>query len=271
MPVDPAVIKKIVRENFNKSTGLYEQFEQDHGLFSYLTEKLADACNIQQGMKVADIGCGTGISSFALKKIVGEDGTVIGIDSSEEMLEIAVMKSRSAENSNLQFILCDADAFNSRIRFKMDSVLYNATIFLIPEPARTLKVAREILVEKGTVGMNYLAGLYSKNNENLFQLAKKAGKESAPYGRMITDGKVLPGILKDTGFTDIGEGKLVREMKLDEMKAFYSIPAQSAGLWPKHEYKKRLALLDSLVEYFEENSLNTCYQHWGWCSATRNK
>jgi SAM-dependent methyltransferase len=272
---DPAIVKKIVRTNFDRSADLYEQFEQKHGLFEHLTINLAQLCKIRQGMKVCDVGTGTGTSSFVLQKMVGPEGLVCGVDFSEKMLEIAQTKLNRTKNANIKFILGDADELEANIRFKVDLVLYNASIFIIPNPSKTLQSAHRILAENGTVGMNYLLGLYDGDDSNiqegegrnkgLFLLPKQAGKKFAPYGRQVVNVKTLSEILKNVGFRNIKEGIISKKMNLDEMKAFYSIPAQSAALWPKNPYEERLKLLDSLVEYFQEININTYYQHWGWC------
>ncbi|MFX1534087.1 MAG: class I SAM-dependent methyltransferase [Promethearchaeota archaeon] len=272
---DPSIIKKIVRTNFDRSADLYEQFEQKYGLFEYLTIKLAQMCKIRKGMRVCDVGTGTGTSSFVLQKIVGSEGLVYGVDFSEKMLEIAQTKLNRTKNANIKFILSDADELEANIKFKVESVLYNASIFIIPNPSNTLQSAHRILAENGTVGMNYLLDLYDvdnnevlgneSGNKDLFLLPKQAGKKFAPYGRKIMNVKTLPEILKNIGFRNIKEGIISKKMSLDEMKAFYSIPAQSAALWPKNEYEERLKLLDALVEYFQEININTYYQYWGWC------
>ncbi|MFX1251840.1 MAG: class I SAM-dependent methyltransferase [Promethearchaeota archaeon] len=274
---DPAIVKKIVRTNFDRSADLYEQFEQKYGLFKHLTINLAQLCNIRQGMRVCDVGTGTGTSSFVLQEIVGAEGLVYGVDFSEKMLEIAQIKLNRTKNTNIKFILSDADELEANIRFKVDSVLYNASIFIIPNPSKTLQSAHRILTEDGTVGMNYLLGLYDvddseiqeskSRNKGLFLLPKQAGKKFAPYGRQIVNVKTLPEILKNVGFRNIKQGIISKKMSLDEMKAFYGIPAQSAALWPKNKYEERLKLLDALVEYFEEININTHYQYWGWCKG----
>ncbi len=267
-------IKAIVRKNFDKSANLYDQFEQKYGLFNYLTTKLADLCKLQKGMKVCDVGCGTGTSSFVLQKIVDNNGLVIGIDSSEKMLGIAQARLEKEDLPNIKFLLCDANEFNMHIDHKLDSVMYNATIFLVPEPERTLKTAYDILVKKGTVGMNYLIGIYeidaleNQNADNdLFFRVKEAGEKYAPYGRRIIDVAVLPDILDDLGFRNIHKGILSKKMNSDELKAFYGIPAQSAGLWPKNYYEERLKLLDLNIEYFLKQNISTYYQYWGWIVA----
>jgi ubiquinone/menaquinone biosynthesis C-methylase UbiE len=45
---------------------------------------------IKSGMSVADIGCGSGITSSFLKRIVGETGHVTGIDGSSERINYAI-------------------------------------------------------------------------------------------------------------------------------------------------------------------------------------
>ncbi len=272
---DPEIIKKIVRKNFDNSVGLYEKFEHRFGLFGYLATKLANECNIRSGMRVCDIGCGTGTSSFELKKLVGENGLVLGLDLSEKMLVSAHEKLTQANEPNLRFIRCDADALTENIDIRVDSVLYNACIFLIPEPKITFNSAYKILTSTGTIGMDYLAGLYGGDSDavmgsdgpgdELFTKAKQSGQPFAPYGRRITDGIILPKILKDIGFKNIREGMLSKAMTLDEMKAFYSIPAQSAALFPKNTYEERLTLFDSFIEYFQKKNISTFSQHWGWC------
>lgn len=52
--------------------------------------------HIHAGQKVLDLGCGPGIDTFALARIVGETGYVVGIDQDEEMLAIADEKARKA-------------------------------------------------------------------------------------------------------------------------------------------------------------------------------
>lgn len=52
-------------------------------------EKQARWAGLQSGMRVADIGCGAGKTSFYLKKIVGSKGEVIGVDSSKTRIKDA--------------------------------------------------------------------------------------------------------------------------------------------------------------------------------------
>jgi len=269
---DTEVIKNIVRTNFNKSSELYEKFESKYGLFEYLTEDLARVCNVGSGMAVCDIGCGSGTSSLVLGNIVGDSGKVLGIDFSEEMLAIA----RKKVEKNIEFILGDANSIGQTVDYKFDQVLFNACIFLIPEPETTLKCASEILKNRGIIGMNYLMGLYpdayteTYEGPELFEHARIKEQGFAPYGRGIMDVTSLGSILNDIGFKDVTEGIISKKMSFEEVRAFYSIPAQSAALWPKNNYNERLELLEKLLQFYTENNITEFHQYWGWCKGEKN-
>ncbi len=260
---DPEIIKQIIRSNFDKSVQSYESYEQKYGRFRQLTYELAKICGIQEGMTVCDIGCGTGASTLALAELVGEDGRVVGIDFSDEMLKAARAKMKNLANT--KFISCDAERLDEKIDFKVDAILYNASIFLMPNLSRTLRTAYEVLGLGGIVGMNYLKGMFSEpGGVNLFLSAKEERLEFAPYGRKVADVRTLPDTLSQTGFKDIEEGVTPLEMTGDEVKEFYSIPAQSAGLYPKTPYEERLKMLDALLDHVQNKGCAPLFQVWGW-------
>jgi hypothetical protein len=58
-------------------------------------------------------------------------------------------------------------------------------------------------------------------------------------------------------------------MSISEVRAFYSIPAQSAALWPKTAYEERLVLLEKLIDHLKESGINSFYQHWEWITAMK--
>jgi SAM-dependent methyltransferase len=52
-------------------------------------ERLIDDANLQPGVSVLDVGCGTGVVTRAAQRRTGSDGSVIGLDISWEMLTVA--------------------------------------------------------------------------------------------------------------------------------------------------------------------------------------
>jgi ubiquinone/menaquinone biosynthesis C-methylase UbiE len=269
---DPEAIKKIVKSNFDESPSQYDSFETKYGLFDRITRKLAGICRIEKGMHVCDVGCGTGASTLALAEIVGKEGSATGVDFSEQMLATARNKlSMSSQYSNIALICCDADAISERIKKEMDAVLYNACIFLIPNIQNTFESALKVLRDGGIIGMNYLVGVNAAHSEafDIFQSAKERGLKSAPYGRNISDMKSIPSVLEGLGFRDIKGGRWSERMSSSEVKDFYGIPAQSAGLYPKTPYEERIQLLNSLLDHFKNEGINEFDQVWGWHSGMK--
>ncbi|MCK4756995.1 MAG: class I SAM-dependent methyltransferase [Thermoplasmata archaeon] len=269
------VIKKIICANFDDSSESYDRFEARYGLFRYLARELSSICNVSKGMSICDIGCGSGASTTALGELVGEHGKVVGVDFSREMLKAAEENARGG--GNIEYLLGDACDLEGKVEEEaFDSVLYNASIFLIPDTKAALTTAHGLLEKEGIVGMNYQNGVFKDREaagemtwDDIFTEAKKAGIEYAPYGRSLMNPGQLPEIMDDIGFKDLRSGIMVREMQLEEMKEFYSIPAQSAGLYPKTPYEERLELLDSLISDLRKDGVTTVYQVWGWISGLK--
>lgn len=55
-------------------------------------------CQIREGMSILDVGCGTGLETVRLARLVGSSGNVIGLDASRNLLAEA---SRRAQGSRL--------------------------------------------------------------------------------------------------------------------------------------------------------------------------
>lgn len=62
-------------------------------------------CGVQSGMRVLDLGCGSGKTTSILHSIVGSDGFVVGVDASEERLDYA--KRHYGGRQGIEFIRGD--------------------------------------------------------------------------------------------------------------------------------------------------------------------
>ncbi|BBD70635.1 type 11 methyltransferase [Nostoc commune NIES-4072] len=72
------------------------------------TESLFRRVRLEQGMVIADIGCGTGTVSNWLAQQVGSSGSVVGVDLSVEQVEQARRNAKALGLSNVTFSLGSA-------------------------------------------------------------------------------------------------------------------------------------------------------------------
>jgi 2-polyprenyl-3-methyl-5-hydroxy-6-metoxy-1,4-benzoquinol methylase len=73
----------------------------------YTLEFLAMS-GLKSGMNVLDLGCGTGLMSVHLARIVGSTGSVTAVDVSDEQLQIALSEAKKEGIENITFVELDA-------------------------------------------------------------------------------------------------------------------------------------------------------------------
>ena len=74
----------------------------------------ADALDLQEGMTVVDVGCGTGASFPSLMAGIGESGRLIGADASAGMLKKAKARSRRMGWENVELLKVDVGDVEKR-------------------------------------------------------------------------------------------------------------------------------------------------------------
>ncbi len=67
------------------------------------------ALHLQEGSRVLDVGCGTGLNLPPLLEAVGETGQVVGVDRSPEMLEVGRRKTVRRPPGNVVLVEADAE------------------------------------------------------------------------------------------------------------------------------------------------------------------
>jgi demethylmenaquinone methyltransferase/2-methoxy-6-polyprenyl-1,4-benzoquinol methylase len=84
-----------IRQMFDEISGSYDRLNDlmTAGLHHRWRELAVVLARVKPGDSVLDVCCGTGDMAFAVKRAVGPTGTVVGIDVSEDMLEVAREKS----------------------------------------------------------------------------------------------------------------------------------------------------------------------------------
>src|SRR5215467_7121167 len=76
-------------------------------LWHHATSRFLEDVGIKAGMKVLDVGTGAGDVALLLAGRVGPDGQVIGVDSDQNVLDLARRRAEAAGFTNVSFVQAD--------------------------------------------------------------------------------------------------------------------------------------------------------------------
>ena len=135
--------------------------------------------DLKNGMDVLDVGCGNGAQIFDFIDVVGPDGSISGIDISEESIE--EIKKNSVEYKNIDVIAGDMNNLENTIKnhFKIKKYdISHATYALAyaSDPTKILDAMRLSLKENGRL---IITSPIDPNS--LRELAKKLGNPLPKY------------------------------------------------------------------------------------------
>jgi SAM-dependent methyltransferase len=104
--------------------------------------------DLKKGETVLDLGSGGGIDVFLASKKVGQNGKVIGVDMTEEMLERAKASAEKFGYSNVEFRLGEIEDLPVETG-TVDTIISNCVINLSPDKLKVFQEAYRVLKPSG--------------------------------------------------------------------------------------------------------------------------
>ena len=257
--------KESVERNFDQSVAAYDLFEEKHHLFESLTKRQLEWIAPFRPTRILDVGCGTGISALALYNSLAPEGSprIFAIDISEAMLSKA--KERCRDIPGVYFVRGDAENLESFFHEGFDGIFFAASIFLLPRFRDTIRQACSLLVPEGVLSVSYYSGLFTEDGEDAISKAcpdLKYHYGAVPFQELATCFDAMPDFR--TTWVDF-HFEANREFLFD----FLSIPAQSAGLFPKISYLERIPMIRELCAALEEKA-GPVFMGWKFCIARKS-
>ena len=187
------------------------------GLHKLWKKKLVDLLKPMDGENWADLCCGTGDLSFLIFKEVQPNGSVTGIDSAKEILNIAKKRSTLIEKRSICWEMQDVLDIDDKLR-NYDGICMSYGLRNLVSVEEGLKKVFSLLSDQGRAGfldfnhskLNSMADIFQKIYLRfvvvpvsiIFQLSKEYSyiEESI---KSFPEGKTLMLIAKQVGFRKV--------------------------------------------------------------------
>ena len=128
-------------------------------------DQVVAALNLKPGMRVADLGSGSGIFTIPFAKSVGATGKVFAVDVDNGLLAIVSDKAKAAGLANIQTVL--AEAKDARIPDPVDLIFICDTMHHLPDQAEYVKQFAKQLKPGGRVAViDFAEGKWPSGHES---------------------------------------------------------------------------------------------------------
>ncbi|MBD3155922.1 MAG: arsenite methyltransferase [Candidatus Aenigmarchaeota archaeon] len=172
---------------------------------------------LKEGEVVLDLGSGTGLDVFLAANKVGEDGHVIGVDMTEDMINKAKENSKKGGYKNVEFRLGDIEDLpiddNS-----IDVIITNCVINLAPDKSKVFEEAYRVLKNKGRM---YVSDIVLLDELTEKQRADEELLTGCVAGALLKDDYINK--IKKIGF----KVKILSEDKGISKKQYQGMPVES--------------------------------------------
>ncbi len=125
------------------------------GILKPITERLLREAGVAQGMRVLDLGCGTGDVALLAAELVGPSGAVVGIDRNDDVLAVARDRARNAGYANIEFREGAAEDFVDPAPF--DLAIGRYVLVHQADPAAFIRSAASHVRTNGLIAFHEIA------------------------------------------------------------------------------------------------------------------
>lgn len=251
------------RQDWNRVAGGWEKWDRffDEQM-AFLNHRLVADARLRSGMRVLDLGSGTGYPALLAAQAVGASGSVVGIDLAEQMLEAAGRKATLLKLSNVTFQTGDASLLPFETA-SFDAVTSRFCLMFLPEIPKA--VAEIIRILKSDTWM--AAAVWSAPEKNPYlkipldiikQFIELPSPDPTAPGifRLAKPGE-LATMLQQAGFTDISDQEFLGDVRFHAADEYVSslmdIAAPIQNLWaqlnPSQQVEAKQQIIRTVEQY----------------------
>ena len=228
MQQTPEQIIEGQRQDWNRVAGGWEKWDRffDEQM-AFLNHRLVADARLRAGMRVLDLGSGTGYPALLEAQTVGPNGSVIGLDLAEQMLAAARRKATALGLANVTFRTSDVTTLPFDAN-SFDAVTSRFCLMFLPEiPKAAAEIARVL-----KPGCWVAAAVWSAPDKNpSIGLSMEAVKKvvelplpdpTAPGIFRLAKPGDLAGMLQQAGLVDVTDQEFLAEWSYTSADEYYT-------------------------------------------------
>jgi len=204
------------------------------GLHGKVAAKLVDVAAPARGESVLDVGCGTGVATRLLGHRVGPRGSVVGIDLSARMLDLA---RKVGGGKQITYLTMAAESMVFRSR-SFDLITYGQSLPYLLDPIGSLDEAARLLKVGGRIALSLHRRSLQTEAQDLFYrvLGDLAVShhlrvpQHSPERSVFGERENLPRLLDELGFTDVRLTEMVTGGRAPSPRDWTALMAGSGPL-----------------------------------------
>jgi enediyne biosynthesis protein CalE5 len=216
------------RHDWNRVAGGWEKWDRffDEQM-AFLNHRLVADARLRSGMRVLDLGSGTGYPALLGAQTVGPSGSVIGLDLAEQMLAVARRKATALGLANVTFRTSDVTALPFDAN-SFDAVTSRFCLMFLPDITKAAAEIARVL----RAGSWIAAAVWSAPEKNpSISLSMEAIKKvvelpppdpTAPGIFRLAKPGDLAGMLLQTGLVDVIDQEFLADWSYASADEYYT-------------------------------------------------
>src|SRR5688572_29336583 len=177
----------------------YKNFTGKTPMYQELSATMVELAQLRPGMRVLDLGCGTGVTTQTVLPALGEQGHVYALDLSPAMLKVA---RQAVASPQVTFLQGDAAAAAELIQEPVDRVVCNSVFWQFRHKPQVMAALGRVLKPEGLFVFNapepYFIFQDIPRSPKVSQLFKQLAAER--YGVGQQDLRTMKVFLQAQGF-----------------------------------------------------------------------